>query len=75
MILIKNFDETTHVGSFEFLWEIHIHVYIGYGLLPAVGAIQDGNGITDIFDADLVDVNVAMIPGVLDIAEPLLSRP
>jgi hypothetical protein len=75
MILIEDLDEATHVGTLELLGEIHIHVDIGYRLLAAVGAIQDGDRIADVFDTHLVDVNVAVIPGVLDIAESLFSRP
>ena len=74
MMLIEALNEATHVRAFEFLGEIDIHVDIGHRLLTTVRLIQNGDGIADILDTHLVDADVAVIPGVLDVFESLLCR-
>ena len=74
MMLIEDLNEATHVGAFEFLGEIDIHVDIGHRLLTTVRLIQNGDGIADILDTHLVDADVAVIPGVLDVSESLICR-
>jgi hypothetical protein len=41
-------------------------------LLAAVRLIQNGDGIADVLDTHLVDTDVAVIPGVLDVSESLI---
>jgi hypothetical protein len=72
MMLIEDLNEATHVGAFEFLGEIDIHVDTGHRLLAAVRLIQNGDGIADVLDTHLVDTDVAVIPGVLDVSESLI---
>ena len=36
-------------------------------MLPTVSAIQNRDGVTDVFDSDLVDRDISVIPLILDI--------
>ena len=74
MVFIEDLNESAHMGAFEFLGKVHIHVDTGHRLLATVRSIQHGNGIADVLDPHLVDIDVPVIPGILDVAESLVSR-
>ena len=66
-MLVENLNETTHVGAAEVRWQVNVHVDAGDRLLFLLALVHDHNRITDIFDTDLVDGDVAIVSGLLHI--------
>ena len=64
---IQDLDKTAHVCAFKMVRKIHIHVDRGNSFLFFFRPVEDRNGIRDIFDPHLFDVDVPMVGLVLDI--------
>ena len=73
MMLIENLNKAAHVGALELLGKVDVHVDVGHSLLTTVGPIQNGDGIANVLNTHLVDVDVAVVSRILNIAEPLLT--
>ena len=69
LVSIQDFDETGHVRALEIMGQIDVHVEGGDGVLFALGAISHPYRMPDIFDAYLVDSDLARIRGVLDVGD------
>ena len=48
--------------------QIHIHVYLGNGLLLSLVFIKDGNRISDPFYTNLINVYISIIFVILDVS-------
>jgi hypothetical protein len=53
-MIVKNLDEATHVGAFEFMRQIDRHLQDCHGVLLLVIAIKDDDRIPKTGDADPV---------------------
>ena len=59
------------MGPFIITGEINVHVDLGNGLLLSLVSVEDSNGITDPFYANLIDVYISVIFVILDIFHDL----
>ncbi len=64
---IEDLDETAHVGAFEVMGEVDIHIDAGDRMLNTLGLIENSDGVPDVFHADFVDLNSSMVPLTLNI--------
>jgi hypothetical protein len=55
------------VRAFEIVRQVHIHVERGNGVLLAIGAIAQLDGMSNVFDADFVDRDAPMVSARLNI--------
>ena len=62
---IEYFNEAAHVGPFEMMGQVDIHVDCGIHRLGSQGAVEDDDGILDPLHTHLGDLNVPMILEVL----------
>lgn len=58
---LQHFEEAAHVGAFELVGQVHGELHGGNGALGFALADGDAQGKTEIFDADAVDVNLAVV--------------
>ena len=58
---LQHFEEAAHVGAFELVRQVHGELHGGNGALGFALADGDAQGKTEIFDADAVDVNLAVV--------------
>ena len=55
--------------AFEIVWQVHIHVEIGDGMLVATRPVPDTNRMADILNAHLVNGNFAGVFRVLYVSD------
>ena len=68
-VFLENFDKATHVSPFELVGEVDGKSDGGDGILGGVSTVADDDGVTESFDADLIDPEVAGIGGGLGVWE------
>jgi hypothetical protein len=64
---MQNLDESRHVRAFEIVRQVHVHVEGGNGMLLAIGAIAQLDGVPNILDADFVDRDTPMVSARLNV--------
>jgi len=64
---VQYFYKSAHMGSFEVVRKVYIHVYIGNGLLQLLRLVKNSNRVRDVFNPDLFDVDLTMILLALDV--------
>jgi hypothetical protein len=64
---MQDFDETGHVRAFEVVRQVHVHVEVRHRVLVATRAIFHPNRVINVFDADLVDRDAAIVRSALDV--------
>lgn len=67
--VIEDFQESAHVGAFEFAGEINGEGEVADGVLPFVGSVENDDGEFDFAHADFVDGDIALIGSFLYIGE------
>lgn len=67
---VEHFDEAAHVGAFVVVWQIHRHLHRGDGALDDMVFVADLDGIAQIFDADAVDRQSAVVGLALCVVQP-----
>jgi len=70
-VLIQDLHKAAHMGPLIVTGQIHIHVYLGNGLLLSLVFIKDGNRISDPFYTNLINVYISIIFMILDIFHDL----
>jgi hypothetical protein len=68
-VFLENFEEPTHMGSFELVGEVDCESDCCDGILGGVGPVADDDGVAEAFDADLIDSEVPRIGGRLGIVK------
>lgn len=68
-------DKPRHMRAFEVMGQAHIHIDTGNSALFALVAVGENDGVADIFDTDAVNVEVSMIPLILNIFQYYLLLP
>jgi len=68
-VFLEDFEEPTHVGSFELVGEVDCESDCCDGILGGVGPVADNDRVSETFDADLVDPEVPRVRGRLDIVK------
>ncbi len=64
---IENLHKTAHVGSFEPVRQIDIHVHRGHGVLNTFCPVEDGDRIGNRLHPDLADIYTPVIAQILNI--------
>ena len=64
---IEDFHEAAHVGPLEMMRQVDVHVDRGVHRLGAGGPVQDDDRVFDPLDAHLGDLDLPVIPAVLDV--------
>lgn len=67
---VEHFDEAAHVGAFVVVWQIHRHLHRGDGALDDMVFVADLDGIAQIFHADAVDGQSAVVGLALCVVQP-----
>jgi hypothetical protein len=62
---MKHLDKPAHVGPFILMGQIDIHIDGGDRILRSLTAIANGYRVSQIFDADLVNGDVAVVALIL----------
>jgi len=70
---IENLDKAAHMSAFKTSGQVHVHVDVAHRMLHPAVSVQDGEGIADVFDSNLIDIDVAMVGLILDVNHALLS--
>jgi hypothetical protein len=65
LVDIQYFDKARHVRAFELLWQMHVHIEHGDGVLLASGFVFDDNGVAYSLDADFINGDMACVYGIL----------
>jgi len=68
-VLLEDFEEPTHVGSFELMGEVDCESDCCDGVLGGVGTVADNDGVAEAFDADFIDPEIPRIGGRLGIVK------
>ena len=68
-VFLEDFEEPTHMGSFELVGEVDCESDCCDGILGGVGTVADDDGVAEAFDADLIDPEVSGIGGRLGIVK------
>jgi hypothetical protein len=68
-VFLEDFEEPTHVGSFELMGEVDCESDCCDGILRSVGTVANDDGVAEAFDADLIDPKVPGIGGRLGIVK------
>jgi hypothetical protein len=68
-VLLEDFEEPAHMGSFELVGEVDCESDCCDGILGGVGTVADDDGVAEAFDADLIDPEVSGIGGRLGIVK------
>ena len=68
-VFLEDFEEPTHMGSFELVGEVDCESDCCDGILGGVGTVADDDGVAEAFDADLIDPEVPRIGGRLGIVK------
>ena len=66
-VFAQDFDEPAHVGPLVIMGQVHVHIDAGHRLLGAVFLVPDGDGIADVLDPHLVDIDIAVVFLALDV--------
>ena len=67
MTAVQDLNKPAHMGTLEMVRQIDIHVDGGHRVLHTIFFIKDSDGIGDIFDADLADINSSAVRLALDV--------
>ena len=68
-VFLEDFEEPTHMGSFELVGEVDRESDCCDGILGGVGTVAHDDGVAEAFDADLIDPEVSGIGGRLGIVK------
>lgn len=68
-------DEPRHMRAFEIVGQAHIHIDTGNSALFALVAVGEYNWVADILYADAVNVEISVIPLILNIFQYYLLLP
>jgi len=71
LVSVGNIDESRHVSALELPGRIHRHVEAGNGVLFPVAVIAHPDRVAYIPDADLVDIDVAVVGAALHVGNGL----
>jgi hypothetical protein len=74
MKMIQNLNEPAHMGPFEPVRQINIHIDRCHSMLPFFCLIEDCYRITDRFNTDFFNINATMIKLTLNIFHGLKSE-
>ena len=66
---MEHLDKAAHVGAFVMMRQIHGHIDHGDGVLGGLVTIPNAERETDIFDADAVDGDAAVVTLILRVFE------
>jgi hypothetical protein len=64
---VEDLDKTTHMGPFEAVRQVHIHVHCGHCMLQVLLPVQYSNRVRNSLYADLSNTDSAIILKVLNI--------
>ena len=64
---IENLDKPAHMGAFEPVRQIDIHIHPGQGRLGFTLLIENNNRVGDGFDAHLANIDAPGVVEILDI--------
>jgi hypothetical protein len=70
-VFLEDFEEPTHMCSFELVGEVDCESDCCDGILGGVGPVADDDWVAEAFDADLIDPEVSGIGGRLGIVKGL----
>ena len=75
VVLVEHFEEAAHVGAFLVMREANVHVDVGDGGLGAACFWAfECDGVADIFDANFVDGDLAIIFAALNVGHTFLDN-
>lgn len=64
---MQHLDKPAHMRPLAFMGQINKHINRGHGMLMPTAPIQDGYRMAQVFNADLIYGNIAVIALILDI--------
>ncbi len=68
-VFAQDLDEAAHVGALVAMGQVDVHVDAGHGVLGAVELVQHHDGVGDVLDPHLVDVDGMGTDMVLDVGD------
>ena len=68
-VFAQDLDEAAHVGALVAVGQVDVHVDAGHGVLGAVELVQHHDGVRDVLDPHLVDVDGVGTDVVLDVGD------
>jgi hypothetical protein len=68
-VLIQYLHEARHVRAFKIVWQVHVHIESGDGVLHAHALVFNDNGMADAFDANFIDCQVAGVRAALYVCD------
>jgi len=71
MVFVDDLDKAAHVSSLEVVWEADVYVERSGSMLDTVGSVENRNRVFYPFDANLVDVNLAVVLHLLGIVNTI----
>ncbi len=66
---VQNLDKATHVSTFVLMRQIDCHIHRSDGVLSQLISITDAEWKTDVFDANAVNSDLAVIAFILRVFE------
>ncbi len=66
-MVVENLHEAGHVRTLEIMWQVDVHVEIGDCMLHMTGAVLDLDGVANVLDTDLVDMDRTVITAALHV--------
>ena len=68
-VIAQNLDEPAHVGALVAVGQVDVHVDAGHRVLGAVELVQHHDGIRDVLNPHLVDIDGMGTDVVLDVGD------
>jgi hypothetical protein len=66
-MFIQDLHKPAHMGAFEAMGKVHVHIHAGDRVLNPFGLIQDRDRVADILYPNFIDLNSPVISLILDV--------